>query len=77
MTTSRLVLVTAPLPTIVIEGDTYEVTSKGNVAACPECGGPVVWDSGLWHCDANGHGAWDPSSIDKTPLSDVLASLEV
>jgi hypothetical protein len=23
-------------------------------ASCPDCGGPVVWDTGLYHCDACG-----------------------
>lgn len=82
MPASRLILVTFPLATIVIDGETYEVTTKGNVAACPECGGPVVWECGLWHCDDNtsrgshGHGAWDACNIDKTPLSEIL-TLEV
>lgn len=38
----------------------------GNVRcapACPECGGPVVFDSGLYHCDEGGHGAWDPEYV--------------
>lgn len=67
--------VTFPLPTVLIDGDAYSV-SKGNVVACPECGGPVVWDSSLWHCDnADGsslHGAWDPWNADRTPLADAL-----
>lgn len=30
---------------------------------CPECGGPVVLDGSLWHCDEGGHGAWDRASL--------------
>lgn len=30
---------------------------------CPTCGGPVVYDGGLWHCDEGGHGAWDRESL--------------
>jgi hypothetical protein len=69
--------VTVPLPTVLIDGDAYSV-SKGNVVACPECGGPVVWDCGLWHCDEDtskgmtGHGAFDPWNADRTPLADAL-----
>lgn len=29
--------------------------------SCPECGGPVVYDGGLYHCDD--HGAWDRESL--------------
>jgi hypothetical protein len=38
-------------------------------AFCPWCGGGLVWDSGLFHCDnpndvggSEGCGAWDPEN---------------
>lgn len=33
------------------------------VPICPECGGPVVFDGGLWHCDEGRDGAFDRESL--------------
>jgi len=60
---------------VTIDGEEFLVDSKGNIMACPECSGPVVFDSGLFHCDANDHGAFDVWNLARTPLSEI--SLEV
>ena len=56
---------------VTIDGEEYLVDSRGNVMACPECSGPVVYDSGLFHCDHMSHGAFDVWNLARTPLAEV------
>ena len=72
------------IPTIrlTIDEQEYVLDRDANVVTCPECAGPVVFDSELWHCDnpdpdkpgryGEGHGAWDPENVAREPVVDFV-----